>query len=69
MGVEKVGTNQLIFMRFVWQWEMVSGIVWLDLESLYFAFLPFCEILRPHFAPGSKNVGFTPSCFALSFSK
>ena len=27
VGVEKVGTNQLIFMRSVWQWEMFSSIV------------------------------------------
>ena len=27
VGVEKVGTNQLIFMRSVWQCEMFSSIV------------------------------------------
>jgi hypothetical protein len=27
VGAEKVGTNQLIFMRSVWQCEMFSGIV------------------------------------------
>jgi hypothetical protein len=27
VGVEKVGTNQLIFMRCVWQCEMFSSIV------------------------------------------